>query len=200
MLCPLPCLSIWEKKYGANANHLKAERAEGASSDPKAPAPIYASNRGTRGGRGGFTQNTRGGPAGRGRGGATFVVPSGTDGGWGKPSAAAAGGAGGAAATAAAPSRGGFAGRGASSGRGGFGGPSSSSRGGFSSSSRGGFSSSSYGGGGAGSAGAASAGPPPAKRDKKAEKALHPSWVAKQKLKEKMSAGVKSAGTKITFD
>jgi hypothetical protein len=29
---------------------------------------------------------------------------------------------------------------------------------------------------------------------------MHPSWVAKQKLKEKMSAGVQAAGKKITFD
>lgn len=168
--------SIWEKKYGANANHLKKERAEGSIEGASGLPPVYSSNRGTRGGRGGFVQSTRGGPAGRGRGGSTFVVPSGTDGGWGKPSDSAPTSAIPAPALASA-SRGGFAGGrgGASAGRGGFGG--ASSRGGFGSR-------------------------PPAvpPREKKPEKEMHPSWIAKQKLKEKMSAGVKAAGKKITFD
>lgn len=117
-------------------------------------------------------QSTRGGPSGRGRGGGTFVVPTGTDGGWGaQASSGAASSSRGGAATTTPSSRGGFAPRGGG---------------------RGGAFSSAPARAAAGGEKKPSAG--------EGKKEMHPSWVAKQKLKEKQNLTAAPAGKKITFD
>ncbi|CED85503.1 Bud-site selection protein, BUD22 [Phaffia rhodozyma] len=164
--------AIWEKKYGANANHLKAARANGEDTSLESNAFVGRgrggfAGRGGSSGRGGSTSSTRGGRR-------DFSVPASTDGGYNT----SAGGRGGSFSSA---------GRGGSSMGGGF-----SSR--------------------AGATGFSSGPPPPSSSSagasgggqKKAEGAMHPSWIAKQKMKEREKAlgDVRAAvqPKKIVFD
>lgn len=167
---------IWEKKYGSNANHLKARTAEfteatrgrGGGSGIGRGGGVTHASRGTR-----YRLAPQPGRVGPGRG--RFDAPTTGDGGWGGPGSGSVGGEGGG---------GGATRGGGGAGRGGFGGVGAG-RGGFTAAPSLPSSASTGGGGGGGAT--------------TVKKDLHPSWVAKQKQKE-MMATMAPKGKKVVFD